>query len=103
MTSTNYELIRGAITAKHQVVGIYKGLRREMIPHALGHTDGHERALVLQVGGESSKGLPDGGAWRCMDVSLLQELEVVAADWFSRDGHSRPQTCVQFVDVEVGP
>lgn len=101
MASNNYELIREAILAKRHVIATYRGLRREMCPHTLGHTDEHEQALFFQFGGESSKGLPEGGEWRCMDISLLEDLEVSDGEWFTRDDHSRPQSCVHLVDIEV--
>lgn len=101
MASTNYELIRDAISEKHQIIATYRGLRRELCPHTLGHTDGQERALFVQFGGESSRGLPEEGAWCCMDVTLLEGLEVLDGEWFTLDDHSRRQRCVQVVDVEV--
>lgn len=101
MASPNYELIKEAIVAGHQVIANYRGRRREMCPHTLGHTNGREQGLFFQFGGESSKGLPDGGEWRCMDIALIESLEVVEGEWHTRDDHSRPQTCVEVVDVEV--
>lgn len=101
MASNSYELIRTAIIERHQVLAVYQGRQREMCPHTLGHTKDREQGLFFQFGGESSKGLPDGGEWRCMEIALLDEVEVIEGDWHTRDDHSRPQTCVEHVDVEV--
>ena len=100
--ASNYELIREAIMRRRQVIADYKGKRREMCPHALGRKNGREQALFFQFGGESSSGLPDGGQWRCLPVAELDSIELVEGEWHSQGGHSRPQSCVEVVDVEVG-
>lgn len=102
MTSA-YQLIRDALAAHRRVAATYRGHRREMCPYAVGHTDGEERALVLQVGGDSASGLPPGGAWRCLRVEELTDVAegpgawVRAADWSAGD-----QTCVAEIDAAVG-
>ena len=99
--ASNYELIRRAIIERWQVSAVYKGKRREMCPHALGYKNGREQALFFQFGGESSSGLLDGGQWRCLLVAELDSIELREGEWHSRGGHSRPQSCVDVVDVEV--
>ena len=99
--SSKYELIRMAIIERRQVIAEYKGLRREMCPHTLGHTKEREQALFFQFGGESSRGLPDGGEWRCMALEELESIELAEGEWHTRDTHSQPQSCVEVVDVEV--
>jgi hypothetical protein len=100
--SSNYELIRAAITERQQVFATYQGKRREMCPHALGSTNGRSQALFFQFGGESSRPLPPGGQWRCLAVDELDGIELHEGAWHSGDGHSRTQSCVDIVDVEVG-
>ena len=56
--SPTYLLFRRAILARKQVVCTYRGRRRELCPHILGHTSGEEKVLAFQFGGESAKGLP---------------------------------------------
>jgi hypothetical protein len=100
--SSNYAVIRTAITKRQQVVATYKGKRREMCPHVIGHKNGREQALVFQFGGESSRPLPPRGQWRCLAVAELDSIQLLDGEWHSGDGHSRRQSCVDVVDLEVG-
>lgn len=69
--SDTYNLIRQAIINKQQVIGVYRGHRREMCPHAIGTKNGREQAIFYQFDGSSSSGLgqpeknwrPLRGAW----------------------------------------
>ncbi len=101
MTSPTYEIFRQAILNKQQVTCTYKGYYREICPHTLGHTGGHEQALSFQFAGESSKGLPPGGEWRCMKLDEVENASIKNGEWHTASNHSRPQTCVKEVDVEV--
>jgi predicted DNA-binding transcriptional regulator YafY len=100
-TSQTYQLFRQAILAKKQVVCIYQGLNREICPHTLGHTGGRERALSFQFAGQSSSGLPPGGQWRCMNLDEISHAELKDGAWHTGPAHTRPQTCVKEVDIEV--
>ena len=99
-----YSVVRDAVISKKQITATYKGYRREMCPHVFGTKRGRQQALFYQFAGESKTGLePDGSPnnWRCI---FLDELEGVASregDWHSAPNHSRPQTCVDNIDVEV--
>jgi hypothetical protein len=101
MSSATYDAIRQAILDRMQVVATYQGHVREMCPHAIGMKNGRQHVLFFQFGGSSSRGLPPGGEWRCMDVSTLFDVEIVTGDWHTSFNHSRPQTCIDFIDVEV--
>jgi hypothetical protein len=101
MPSNTYEIFRQAIVAKKQVTCTYHGLSREICPHTLGHTDGHEQALSFQFAGQSSKGLPPGGEWRCMKLAGVSNAALRTGEWHTADDHSRPQTCVKQIDIEV--
>jgi hypothetical protein len=97
----SYAVMRAAILAKQQVTCIYDGLQREVCPHALGRKNGKEQVLVFQFAGQSSRGLPPGGEWRCMQVARISNAAAEAGEWHTGTGHSRPQTCVDQIDVEV--
>ena len=98
--SHTYSLIRQAILHKHHVLATYDGHRRELCPHALGHTKGEERCLFYQVAGGSSRGRARG--WRCMAIDKLSWVSVRPGPWHSDDtGHSRSHHCVENVDLDV--
>ncbi|MEM8696488.1 MAG: WYL domain-containing protein [Pseudomonadota bacterium] len=99
--SGDFETLRSAIENRQQVLCYYKDHDRELCPHTLGYKDGREKVLGFQFGGGSSKGLPDGGEWRCMFVDDIQNLEVRDGDWHTSDNHSQPQTCVDDVVAEA--
>ena len=101
VVSSDYAAIRQAIIDRHQIVCIYKDHTRECCPHAIGHTNGIERVLVYQFGGTSSRGLPPGGEWRCMDIPDMLQVQIRPGPWFTGTGHSRPQTCVKQVDIDI--
>lgn len=102
-----YQTIRQAILEKKQVVAMYDGLRREMCPHVIGTKNGREQALFYQFGGQSSQEVfpvdhPQAYRnWRCMFIDQLTLVEVRGGPWYSISPHTRPQTCVDQVDVEV--
>jgi hypothetical protein len=99
-----YNLIRNAIINKQQVIATYNGYVREMCPHVLGLKNGRQHALFYQFAGGSSKGLDPSNPrvnWRCVFVDELSNVSVREGLWHSADNHSRPQTCVGTIDVEV--
>jgi hypothetical protein len=77
-----------------------------MCPHVLGvNKYGRPQALFYQFAGESSSGLAPMGSgenWRCLPIEGLTAVSVQHGDWFTAPNHSRPQTCVDRIDVEVG-
>jgi hypothetical protein len=96
-----YALIHDAIRNKRIITAMYKGYEREMCPHVLGHKKGRPHALFYQFGGSSSSGLPPDGAWRCVFVDELANVNVQDGAWHTGPNHSRPQTCVDQIDIEV--
>ncbi len=100
-TSVIYEIFRQAIVEKKQVVCDYHGYRREVCPHTLGHTDRRERALTFQFAGGSSSGLPAQGQWRCLNLDEVTNAQLREGTWHTGPSHSRPQTCVKDVEIEV--
>ena len=104
MPSATYEQIKAAIQRKQQITCDYNGYYRELCPHAIGHKNGIEQVISYQFGGESSGGLEPLGSpqnWRCMRVSGITNLQVQDGEWHSYSPHTRPQTCIDFVDAEV--
>ena len=84
----------------------YRGHAREMCPHAIGFSpSGKEQALFYQFEGETSQGpislTHADGRWKCMAIAKLQDVQARDGPWHSRSPHTRPQTCVDDIDVEV--
>ena len=100
MTPT-YQLIRRAMLESKQLVLTYKDYRREVCPHVIGRKNGFEQVLTYQFGGGSSSGLPAGGQWRCMRIRDILDVSARAGEWHSDPKHSRTQTCVDQVDLEL--
>jgi hypothetical protein len=103
---TIYEIVKDAIQTKKIIVAVYDGYERAMCPHTLGTKKGREQALFYQFGGNSRSGLsPDGSPnnWRCLFLDQLTNVSSADAkgEWHTAPNHSRPQTCVDQIDVEV--
>ena len=101
---TTYELLRTAILNKRQVIATYGGYRREMCPHALGLKKGRLHCIFYQFGGASSSGPIIPGAnqnWRCIPIDGLSDIVIQDGPWFSSSNHTRPNTCIDVVHVEV--
>jgi len=98
--------LKKAISQRIPISAVYDGRVRLLCPHVLGRNkEGKYQALFYQFGGESSKGiLPDGSPenWRCLAVEKLFSVAANAAGgWHTAPNHSRPQTCVRFIECEV--
>lgn len=101
-----YQLIRQAILEKQIVSGYYKGAQRIMCPHVLGRNkNGRYQALFYQFAGESTSRpiMPDGSPdnWRCIPIEGLTNVTIEQGQWHTAPNHTRPQTCVAQIDVEV--
>lgn len=105
MSSNTYDLIRNAIAKKQIVVATYQDLIREMCPHVIGKKNGKEQALFYQFGGQSRSdpGITPGSPnnWRCLPIDGLSNVTVKDGQWVTAENHSRPQTCVDEIDLEV--
>jgi hypothetical protein len=95
----NYDLVKQAIEEKKQIHANYRGYARQMCPHVIGGKHGVAHALFYQFAGQSSSG--DLPKWCCMIVDELTNVSVVAGRWYTGNDHSRPQTCVDEVDIDV--
>jgi hypothetical protein len=105
MNSQVFEAIKKAIQNKQIVCAMYQGHYREMCPHVLGWArTGKEHALLYQFAGSSSSGLGMDGSyrnWRCVDLDQLSSVTVKDGPWHTADNHSRKQTCVFRIEIEV--
>jgi hypothetical protein len=100
--SSVYDLLSQAISERKQVLADYDGYHREMCPHVLGTKDGTLHVLSFQFAGDSSKGLPPGGQWKCMDVDGLSNVSLREGQWITGQRRTgKPQTCVDEVHVSV--
>jgi hypothetical protein len=101
--SRTYELFARAMIGQKQILCTYGGRDRELCPIILGHSQGKEKALSYQFGGDSAKGLPPGGQWRCLFLSEVSNIRLRDGPWHAGASHTRPQGCVEIVDLDVNP
>jgi len=97
--------VRAAIIHRCPIAALYRGRRRLLCPHLLGWIR-HRRLQVLcyQYGGDSESGLKPAGAsdnWRCLAVENLSQVELLDGPWQTAENHSRPQTCIEEVELDV--
>ena len=97
--------VRAAIMHRRPIAALYRGCRRLLCPHLLGWSSSR-RLLVLcyQYGGDSESGLMPAGAsdnWRCLAVENLSQVELLDDDWQTAENHSRPQRCIELVELDV--
>jgi hypothetical protein len=107
-SAQKYQIVKDAILARRPLAAIYKDRVRLVCPHVLGEDkNGCYQALFYQFAGESSSRpiMPDGSTdnWRCLALEKLSSVQVAEGDrgWHTAPNHSRPQTCVKRVHVEV--
>jgi hypothetical protein len=75
-----------------------------MCPHVIGTKNGRQQALFYQFGGTSSSAsiVPGSNAnWRCIPIGGLLDVEIKVGEWYTSSDHTKPQTCVDVIDVEV--
>jgi uncharacterized protein len=99
--SEAFRVFHRAVLERKQIACVYKGRRRELCPHVLGHKNGEETALVYQFGGDSAGGLPSKGEWRCLHLAHVVEARTREGPWHSGDQHRKRQHCVERVYVDV--
>lgn len=101
MASSAYMTIRDAVLKQLIITARYDGYDREFCPHSIGRKGTEEHVLGYQFAGSSRSGLPVGGQWRCFVIARLQNVSTRNGPWRTGYSHSRPQTCIDQVDVEV--
>ena len=103
--STNYKIVRDAVSNKQIIKAKYDGYEREMCPHIIGkNREGRDHVFVYQFGGYSSKGkiIPNSKSnWRCIQIDKLENIRVEEGKWHTFDNHSKAQVCVVHIDLEV--
>jgi len=97
--------VRSAIVHRRPIAALYRGRTRLLCPHLLGWNK-HRRLQVLcyQYGGDSESGLKPAGAsdnWRCLAVENLSHVQLLVGPWQTAENHSRPQTCIEEVELDV--
>ena len=104
-TSSQYDSVRSAILNKQQVFANYNGYFGALCPHVIGwNKNGEEQCLFYQFDGESSSGriVPRSPKnWRCISLSNLENISIRDGKWHTASNHSRRQSCVHQIDVEV--
>jgi hypothetical protein len=88
---------------RKQILCMYGGYPRELCPIILGHSQGQEKTLTFQFGGQSKSGLPPQGEWRCLWLSKVSNVQLRDGPWFAGSSHTQPQGCVEIVDLDVNP
>jgi hypothetical protein len=99
-----YDIVRNAIANKLVIIATYQDHEREMCPHVIGRKNGRTQALFYQFGGTSSSGpiIPESPKnWRCIPIDGLSNVSAHPGPWHTGENHSRPQTCVDEIDLEV--
>jgi predicted nucleic acid-binding protein len=99
--SSTFQLLAEAILKRTPITLNYNGVRREVCPHILGHTNGHESALVFQFGGSSRSKLPSDGEWRCLRLAAVSDTQLREGPWSGGKYHRAVQRCVDQVYLDV--
>jgi hypothetical protein len=99
-----YALLRLAAARRQPVVATYDGLLRLLCPHVLGRKSGRLHMFGYQFGRNSSRGLPKAsgraGAWRCLAVEKLSQVELRGDEWHTEPRSPR-QTCIDEIDFDA--
>jgi len=72
-----------------------------MCPHVIGWKGPTYHVLSFQFGGQSKRGLPPQGDWKCMNVNGISQLALRSGLWQTGPKHGKPQTCVDTIELEV--
>jgi len=98
-----YLLFVQAMAERKQIVCTYNGYPCELCPVILGHSQGEEKALTYQFGGDSESGLPREGAWKCLVLAKVSNVQLRDGSWHVGDSHTQRQRCVDVVDLDINP
>jgi hypothetical protein len=102
--SPTYALFEQAMRERRPIACFYQGRRRELCPIVLGWSDGREKALAYQVGGESSRPLSTPEIrWRCLFLDVVAKARLTDGRWSQGGTHRREQSCVKEVDLDINP
>jgi hypothetical protein len=103
MPGPAYKLFAWAIENRSRVLCTQNGYPREICPIILGHGDGQEKALVWQVGGETSAGPLRRPGWKCFLLANVADARLGEGAWLPGSSHRREQSCVKEVDYDANP
>jgi predicted nucleic acid-binding protein len=99
--SMAFNLLSEAILKRKPVTLTYNGVRRDVCPHIIGHTNAAERALVFQFAGSTRSKLPPDGEWRCLRLSEVKDFKLRDGPWHGGKYHRATQRCVDRVYLDV--
>jgi predicted nucleic acid-binding protein len=99
--SETYNLFREAILHEKQLTCTYRKHHRELCPHIIGHRKGQEVVLAFQFAGQSERGLPRSGQWRCFYLSEVSDTRLRDGPWHEGPSHMTTQSCVETVDLDI--
>lgn len=95
-----YALLRRAVQQRQLIRCVFKGLERDLCPHALGLKGGRAHLLAWQFGGRCWEPLSADGGWRCIPIYQMSELALIDGPW--RVGSPVPKDiCLDLLDVEA--
>jgi hypothetical protein len=103
MPSPAYKLFAWAIENRSRVLCNQNGYAREICPIILGYSDGQEKALVWQVGGETSTGPLRRPGWKCFLLANVIDARPGEGAWRAGSSHRGEQSCVKEVDYDANP
>ena len=104
MPSPTYNLFARAMIDRKQILCTYGAYARVLCSIIIGHSQGQEKALTYQFGGDSESGLRSGGDWKCLLLAKVSNAQLRDGPWHSGGGsHTRRQRCVEVVDIDVNP
>jgi hypothetical protein len=101
--SPAYKLVAWAIDNRSRILCTQNGYPREICPIILGHSDGEEKALVWQVGGETSSGPLRRPGWKCFLLTNVADARLGEGAWQAGSRHHNAQSCVKEVDYDANP
>jgi hypothetical protein len=102
--SATYDLFERAMRERRPIACIYQDRYREICAIVLGWSDGREKVLTYQVGGQSSRPLTTPQTrWRCMFLDEVRDARLIEGAWARGGTHKTEQSCVKDVDLDVNP
>jgi len=101
MPSATYQSLWRAVRERKQMTCVFEGRYREACPVILGYSsDGRERVLVFQIGGQTSPQSKLPG-WRSFYLAGIHDLRLRDGPWAEGARHTQTQSHIRFVDVDV--
>jgi hypothetical protein len=100
-----HSIVYAAVAGRRPISAVYENHPRLFCPHRLGkNREGERRVLCYQYGGASESGLAEEGSpknWRCIALGKLGCVVLREDVWRTAPNHSRPQTCIVDVEIDV--